>query len=287
MTGEMETPDTGEGGMRNPDTGGEEMKIPDTDAGKGKRGGHCAAVVLAAGKGTRMGMSTAKPFLSLAGKPLLCYSLETFQASPAVGEIVLVVGSRAQEEYCRKELLPLYGLDKVGRIVIGGKERSDSVFRGLQELATPPCAEGTLEGASCETASPAEGARGCDWVLIHDSARPFVTQEIIFRCLEGAIHYGACVAAVPSKDTVKIADGEGFISRTPPRSVVWAAQTPQAFSFPLIWEAYRKMLAHQRRRGSERREGSPPSTDDAGTAESRFPPTDDAMVAETYAGCRV
>ena len=131
-------------------------------------------------------------------------------------------------------------------MVPGGKERYHSVYQGL--LA----------------------AGACDYVLIHDGARPFLNQEIIERCIEGAKDCNACVAGMPVKDTIKLADADQNIETTPDRSRVWMIQTPQAFSFPLIKEAYSKLMALEA----------------AGKA-SPVPVTDDAMVVEYFLGEKV
>ncbi len=176
--------------------------------------GICTAIVLAAGQGRRMGTKTPKQFLSLGGKPVLAYSLQCFQESPLVDEILLVTGEEMQE-YCRREILEAYHLTKVRKIVSGGAQRYDSVFNGL---------------SACR--------RDTAYVLIHDGARPFVTGDMVRRTMEAVWEYGACTTGMPSKDTVKIADDRGCVKSTPPRSRVWNVQTPQAFSYPLLLEAY-------------------------------------------------
>ena len=112
------------------------------------------AIVLAAGQGKRMHSKVQKQFLSLKGKPILYYSLTCFQNSPEIQEIILVTGAESVE-YCRKEIVQNYGFSKVKKIIPGGRERYDSVFEGLM---------------ACEN---------CDYVYIHDGARPFVTEEIL------------------------------------------------------------------------------------------------------------
>ncbi len=174
------------------------------------------AVVLAAGSGRRMGSKIPKQYMSLCGKPVMVYSLEKFENSPVDG-IVLVVAP-GEVEYCQKEIVEKYHISKVVAIVEGGAERYDSVYRGLM-------------------------AAESDIVLIHDSARAFVSEEIIRRAIEGTRQYNACVIAVPSKDTVKIATAEGFVESTPRREQVWNIQTPQGFSYPLLKDAYERMMA--------------------------------------------
>ena len=173
----------------------------------------CTAVVLAAGQGKRMGTKVAKQYLQIGGRPLLYYALDAFERSPHIDAVVLVVGDSKQISYCRETIVDAYGLKKVSRIIAGGKERYDSVFCALKEI-------GERMGDAAK-----EG-----YVLIHDGARPAVDETIIDRCLAAAQKDRACVAAMPSKDTVKLADENGFAAGTPPRDRVWIVQTPQALS---------------------------------------------------------
>lgn len=194
----------------------------------------CTAIVLAAGQGKRMKSSVQKQFLQLGDHPVLYYSLKAFQDSPEIADIVLVCGE-TEINYCKDAFVKKYHMDKVSAVVAGGKERYDSVYQGL-------CA-----------------CRETDYVLIHDGARPFVTEELIQRGLNCVEEYQACAAGMPSKDTVKII-GEGQkVTSTPDRSQVWNVQTPQIFTYHLVKEAYEKALTH-----------------DCGRI------TDDAMVVENY-----
>ena len=174
------------------------------------------AIVLAAGSGKRMNSQVHKQYLIIQDRPVLYYSLKEFEDS-AVDEIVLVVG-KGEEKFCRKEIVDKYGISKVKAIVEGGKERYHSVFEGLKQTSD------------------------ADYVLIHDGARPFVNQDIIRRCMQEVQKYQACVVGMPVKDTIKIADEEGYAKQTPDRKNVWMIQTPQTFSYALIYEAYEEML---------------------------------------------
>ena len=174
------------------------------------------AIVLAAGSGKRMNSKVHKQYLIIQDRPVLYYSLKAFEDS-AVDEIVLVVG-KGEEKFCRKEIVDKYGISKVKAIVEGGKERYHSVFEGLKQTSD------------------------ADYVLIHDGARPFVNQDIIRRCMQEVQKYQACVVGMPVKDTIKIADEEGYAKQTPDRKNVWVVQTPQTFSYALIYEAYEEML---------------------------------------------
>lgn len=173
----------------------------------------CTAIVLAAGQGKRMNSKVQKQFLLLKGKPLLYYSLACFQKSREIDDIIIVTGKESIE-FCKKEIVELYGFTKVRTVTAGGKERYDSVYAGL-------CA--------CEDT---------DYVFIHDGARPFVTEDMIQRVKTAAVEYQACTVGMPSKDTIKIADKNNMVSETPERSRVWMIQTPQAFGYDLLKKAH-------------------------------------------------
>ena len=175
--------------------------------------GKCTAIVLAAGQGKRMNSNIQKQFLEVKGYPVLYYALKCFQDSALISDIILVTGKDVVS-YCKEEIVKKYGFSKVSAVIEGGKERYDSVYAGL---------------LACEDS---------EYVFIHDGARPFITEEILERGLEGVKKTGACVIGMPSKDTVKIADENGFVKETPDRKQVWNIQTPQIFSYNLIKEAH-------------------------------------------------
>ncbi len=179
-----------------------------------KKKDKCTAIVLAAGRGSRMGTDTRKQFLELGGRPLVCYSLSCLQDSAQIDEIILVTSDDCID-WCRQEIVEKYGYDKVRSVVPGGKERYDSVEAGL--------------AACTDTAI----------VLVHDSARPFLTEEILENGLRAVQKTGACVTAVPSKDTVKLSGEDGYVAETPARDRVWIIQTPQIFRYDLLTEAYK------------------------------------------------
>lgn len=197
------------------------------------------AIVLAAGRGKRMNSKVQKQYLLIKGKPVLYYSLKIFEDCPFIDEIILVTG-REEIEYCRKEIVEANQITKVKRIVSGGAERYHSVYEGLK------------------------AAEDCANIYIHDGARPFVTQEILERLQDAVTEYGACVAGMPVKDTIKISDVNQWAVQTPPRELVWLVQTPQVFSYELIFDAYTKLMQ---------------ACDIA--------VTDDAMVLETMTGQKV
>lgn len=174
------------------------------------------AVVLAAGSGSRMNSDVKKQYMEIGGKPLIYYSLRTFEES-IIDDIVLVV-SKGDVDYVRKDIVEKYGFQKVTAIVEGGLYRYHSVRRGLQAAATD-----------------------CDYAFIHDGARPFVTDEIIMRALHAVKEHGACVVGMPVKDTIKLSDDKGFAVSTPDRAHTWLIQTPQVFSYKMILDLYERL----------------------------------------------
>lgn len=197
------------------------------------------AIVLAAGKGTRMNSKIQKQFLEVEGKPVIYYSLKCFQESPLIRDIILVTGEESLS-YCKEEIVKRFGFSKVKKVTAGGKERYDSVYAGL-------CA--------CDNT---------DYVLIHDGARPFVTEEILERTCFAVKETGACVVGMPVKDTIKISDRNKMVESTPAREKVWLVQTPQAFRYSLIKESYESIRCK----------------DMSGI-------TDDAMIVEQESGVKV
>ncbi len=199
----------------------------------------CTAIVLAAGSGKRMHSEVAKQFLLLGGKPLIWYSLQAVERSEIIDDCILVTGAE-DIAYVQEEIVSKYGFHKVDTIVAGGSERYESVGNALKVVSAGDRRTPNRDG----------------YIFIHDGARPFLTEEIIRNTWEAVRKYHACVAAVPSKDTVKLADGQGFAKSTPDRKSVWLVQTPQVFDTELIVEAYSRL------RGAE-----VSVTDDAGVVE--------------------
>ena len=208
----------------------------------------CTAIVLAAGSGSRMKSDVAKQYMCLCGKPLIWYALHSIEESSVIDDCILVTGAE-DISYVKEEIVSRYRFSKVDTVVAGGKERYDSVYHALQVISN-----GRLK-------TPNEDGS----VFIHDGARPFLTEEILRRCYEEVKLSGACVAGMPVKDTVKIADHEGYASQTPDRNFVWQIQTPQVFHAPLIIDAYEKLM---RKKDEVISEG--------------IKITDDAMVVETF-----
>lgn len=177
------------------------------------------AIVLAAGQGKRMNNDIQKQYLLLHGKPILYYSLNAFESS-FVDEVIIVVG-KGEIEYCQEEIINKYGFQKVVSIVEGGKERYHSVYQGLLAI------------------------NYCNYVMIHDGARPFVDQSILERAVQGVKKYNACVVGMPVKDTIKIVNENNFAVHTPKREQTWMIQTPQSFSYEIIKKAYTYLIERE------------------------------------------
>lgn len=174
----------------------------------------CAALVAAAGRGTRMG-GPPKQFLELGGRPVLVRAIEIFERCSRIASIWVVVAPE-HVAFVRDSMLPLYGFDKVAAVVAGGDSRQASVYRGLQAM-----------GAAVDT------------VAIHDGARPLLPPEVLERALDESERSPAVVVAVPVKDTMKVVHDRSVL-QTPDRAALWAAQTPQIFRRELIVRAYRQ-----------------------------------------------
>jgi 2-C-methyl-D-erythritol 4-phosphate cytidylyltransferase len=174
-----------------------------------------SAIILAGGKGKRMGTKISKQYIELKGKPILYYTLTTFIECKDVDNIVLVL-PKDEIEFCKTEILEKYSL-KVDMIVEGGKERQDSVFNALSKVDDS------------------------EIVLIHDGARPFTSEKIIRDGIKYAKLYGAAAPGVMPKDTIKVIDEEGFSISTPNRNSLLAIQTPQVFKLEIIKECHDKI----------------------------------------------
>lgn len=195
--------------------------------------GKNCAVIVAAGKGTRMGTDINKQFIPIGGKPVLYHTLKAFGECPIIDEIILVLSAK-DIEYCKNSILSDKHIQKIGAIVEGGINRQDSVYNGLKNI------------------------KDCEIVLIHDGARPFVTNRIIQDGIKYARAYGASACGVRPKDTIKIIDCKGFSSFTPNRETLFAVQTPQCFKYELILDCHKRLQ------------------------EELIIATDDTMIAERY-----
>lgn len=178
------------------------------------------AVVVAAGKGRRMGKEE-KIFISLSGKPLIIHTLEALSSFSIINEIIVMV-SRLNRERARHEITKKYRLRKVSQILIGGATRTDSVYKGLKNVDE-------------ET----------DFVLIHDAVRPFISNKIVIAAVKKAGYFGAAVVGVPVTSTIKRATKDLTVDSTLVREKLWKIQTPQVFKRQLINKAYHS--AHSKR----------------------------------------
>jgi len=170
-------------------------------------------VIVGAGSSQRIGVD--KVFLPLAGKPLLAWSVDVCQSCEPVSQIAVVLNETKLD--LGRRLVAERGWSKVVEVCLGGNRRQDSVRQGLNKL------------------------KGCDWVIVHDGARPFLTLDLIRHGLEAAQSTGAAVAAVPVKDTIKIGNGDLMVRRTLNRQKLWAVQTPQVFRFDIITKAHEQI----------------------------------------------
>jgi 2-C-methyl-D-erythritol 4-phosphate cytidylyltransferase len=175
-------------------------------------------LIPAAGAGRRMGAGTNKQYLELAGRPILARTLDLFEQHPLIDSIIIIASS-AELTYCQEEIVARGNYCKVTAVVAGGAERQDSVYAGLK---------------ACNAADD-------DLILIHDGARPLISVELVNRVIESVQQHGACLAAVPVKDTIKVVE-DGCVVDTPDRATLWLAQTPQAFRYDLIRSAYDRAL---------------------------------------------
>lgn len=192
-----------------------------------------AALIPAAGSGRRMGGEMAKPYMPLGGREILTRTLDVFENCAVIDEIWLIVAAE-QRDFCRRAIVERYGFQKVRGIVTGGAERQESVWRGLQQVAS-----------------------SVDLIVVHDGVRPFVSATLVRQTLRSAAQHGAAITAVPLKDTLKRVSEMGQVEMTLPRERLWRTQTPQAFQRILLHAAFQ----HAREQGLV-------ATDEAGLIEA-------------------
>lgn len=174
-----------------------------------------AAIIVAGGSGKRMGSPVKKQFIKLLDKEVLAYTIEAFQQVEEIQDIIVVTGEEDIDKV-KQEIVQRYHFSKVRQVVAGGKERQDSVYQGL--LAVDKQAE---------------------YVMIHDGARPFISQALLKQAIEQTIAYEATIVAVPVKDTIKkVCLKENTVEETPKRETLYLAQTPQSFKKELLMKAY-------------------------------------------------
>lgn len=175
---------------------------------------HTSVIIPAAGFGERMGSAIGKQFLSIDQVPIIIRTIACFQRSRLVDEIIIV--TREDSFALLEELISSFALSKVRPLVKGGARRQDSVALGLRTVAD------ASDGIVC----------------VHDAVRPFILDATITQVIEAAGHFGAAIAAVKAKDTIKQSGSDGRVQQTLDRSTLWNVQTPQAFRTSILREAY-------------------------------------------------
>lgn len=176
-----------------------------------------SAIILAGGKGKRMGSAISKQFIDIKGKPIIYYTLKKFSENKKIDNIIVVL-PEDEVKYFKENILKKYEL-RINKIVIGGKERQDSVYNALKSLKNS----------------------STDIVLIHDGARPFILERIINEGIKFAEIYGAAAPGVMPKDTIKVKNEKNFSVDTPNRANLVSIQTPQVFKFDEILECHEKI----------------------------------------------
>ncbi len=176
-------------------------------------------IMPAAGQGKRMGGERNKPYLLLAGKPVLAHTLQVFTESGLFSRIIPVIAPGEEQIFYKWILLPFFSEEKRIFPVSGGEERQSSVFNALKILHQ-------------------EGVPGDTIICVHDGVRPLLQRQLIQNVYREALECKAAIAGVPVKDTVKMVDSRGFVQNTPPREHLILTQTPQCFHFSLLWEAH-------------------------------------------------
>lgn len=176
-----------------------------------------SAIILAGGKGKRMRSAISKQFIDIKGKPIIYYTLKKFRENKKIDNIIVVL-PEDEVKYFKENILKKYEL-RINKIVIGGKERQDSVYNALKSLKNS----------------------STDIVLIHDGARPFISERIINEGIKFAEIYGAAAPGVMPKDTIKVKNEKNFSVDTPNRANLVSIQTPQVFKFDEILECHEKI----------------------------------------------
>lgn len=178
-------------------------------------GKHVTALIAAAGMGNRMNSDINKPYIFLNDKPVLAWTIEKFESSELIDDII-IIAKKSEIDYCAKEVVEKYRFKKVAKIIEGGRERQDSVHRGILALDEKT-----------------------EIIVSHDGARPFVSKELIDEVINKAEEGDGAILAVPVTDTIKkVYESSSIVEKTPKRSRLWAAQTPQVFKRDVLIRAY-------------------------------------------------
>lgn len=179
---------------------------------------YISAIIVAAGQGKRMNVGVNKQYIILKGKPILAHTINIFESSPLVKEIIVVVGENEKEK-CNKDIINAYDFKKVKALVTGGESRQQSMYNGLKAVS-----------------------QNADIVITHDGARPLLEEELLEKSIKETINYGGTVVGVTVKNTIKMVDSDGFIKSTLQRDLLWNIQTPQCFSYNILLEAHNKAI---------------------------------------------
>lgn len=206
------------------------------------------AIIVAGGKGERMGTPYNKIFAEINGHPMISYTLEAFELCPFISEIIIT--TREEDIIGIGELVEDFEFQKVKTIVSGGKTRSDSVLCGLREISSTDFLDFT------ETSKLSKTSNYPDYVAIHDAARPLITPQLIEKVVDEAFDCPATALGCKVKDTIKIVNKTMEIIDTPARDNMFIIQTPQVFEYSVIKSAYDMWL------------------------QAPFPATDDCMLVE-------
>ena len=218
------------------------------------------AVVVAAGQGRRMG-GIDKGFLLLAGKPLVAHSIDVLNRCSKIDSITLVVSTNSVTQ--GRRLVDERGWNKVVDVCPGGKRRQDSVWHGLRALLD------------------------MDWIIVHDGARPCVEEGIFLRGLNEALKSNVAVAALPVKETIKVADDQGLVTKTLDRSHLWATQTPQVFRTSLLVQAHQAISGDVTDDAAMvERIGCPVQVFTGTEHNIKITTTEDIVIAETFLASR-
>lgn len=177
-------------------------------------------IILAGGSGTRMGSDIPKQFIDIYGKPMIIHTIESFDVNSEIDKIIVVCKDEWQEDL--KIWIRKYGLNKVTNIVNGGSTRQESVYNALKMLE-----------AEC---------KDDDIVVIHDAARPLISQRIINENIVAAKKFGAVDTVIPSADTIVKSIDQITINEVPKRSELYLGQTPQSFTYKLIMDSHKKSI---------------------------------------------
>lgn len=173
-------------------------------------------IIVAGGQGKRMGTAVAKQYIELRGRTILSYTIEAFEMSKYIDNIIVV--TRASDiAYINEDIIKKHGFTKVSKVIAGGSQRQDSVYNGLKEVP-----------------------EDTEVVFIHDGVRPFIKESFIKELSVATIKYKAALLAVAVKDTIKVCNNDGFIVDTPDRDTLYSAQTPQCFRYDIIMDAYKR-----------------------------------------------